>query len=187
MNNPKANEEAFEGDWFRTGDVGMVYQDGRLRIFDRIKNIFKLQQGEYITPEKVEGVMSLSTWVQQCFLTGDSTQSYAVAIVLPDVLKLKAWCKNNDKKHETLEQMLNDKEIADMCFDDLKSTIKNSKLGTLEKPARIYLTHREMTVENDCMTPTFKVRRNFAVKMYSQEIKDLYNDKLNTLVLRKAI
>lgn len=164
LNNPEANNEAFEDGWFRTGDVGMVYRDGRLRIFDRIKNIFKLQQGEYVTPEKIEGVIALSGWVQQCFLTGDSTKSFPVGIVLPDVLKLKVWCKNNEKNYETLAEMLNDKEICDFIFEDLKSQLKSSKLNTFEKPQRVLLTHKEMTVENDTLTPTFKVRRNFAVK-----------------------
>jgi len=165
----------------------MIYRDGRLRIFDRIKNIFKLQQGEYVTPEKVEAVLSLSGWVQQCFLTGDSTKSFAVAIVLPDVLKLGVWCKNNNKDLETLQSMLNDEEVCNLVFNDLKSQLKSSNLNTFEKPQRILLTHREMTVENDTITPTFKVRRNFASKFFVNEINDLYNENLTTLQLRQVI
>jgi len=131
--------------------------------------------------------LSLSSYVQQCFLTGDSTKSFAVGIVLPDVLKLKVWCKNNGKDHETLHDMLNDKDICDFIFDDLKGQLKSSKLNTFEKPQRILLTHREMTVENDTMTPTFKVRRNFAVKYFNNEINDLYNENLTTLQLRQVI
>lgn len=83
--------------------------------------------------------------------------------------------------------MLNDKDICDFIFDDLKGQLKSSKLNTFEKPQRILLTHREMTVENDTMTPTFKVRRNFAVKYFNNEINDLYNENLTTLQLRQVI
>ena len=54
--NPAKTAEAFHGDWFMTGDVGQLNPDGSLKIIDRAKNIFKLSQGEYIAPEKLENV-----------------------------------------------------------------------------------------------------------------------------------
>jgi len=75
LNNPEANNEVFENGWFRTGDVGTLNEDGRLMITDRIKNIFKLQQGEYVAPEKVENIIATCALVAQSFLTGESTES----------------------------------------------------------------------------------------------------------------
>jgi long-chain acyl-CoA synthetase len=58
---PDKTAEAFEEDgWFRTGDVVTVYPNGSTKIIDRSKNIFKLSQGEYIAPEKVENLFGLS-------------------------------------------------------------------------------------------------------------------------------
>ena len=57
--------EAFTDDgWFLTGDVGMVFPNGSIKIIDRSKNIFKLSQGEYIAPEKIEQIMTLSPMVE---------------------------------------------------------------------------------------------------------------------------
>ena len=56
-------KKAFENGWFNTGDVGMLYPNGSVRIIDRAKNIFKLAQGEYIAPEKLENIYILSPYV----------------------------------------------------------------------------------------------------------------------------
>jgi len=57
------NAEAFEDGWLRSGDVAMVYPNGALKIVDRAKNIFKLSQGEYIAPEKLENVYITSPFL----------------------------------------------------------------------------------------------------------------------------
>lgn len=64
--------------WHHTGDVGMWLPNGTLRIIDRRKHIFKLSQGEYIVPEKIENIYTLSQYVNQVYVYGES-------------LKVKAW------------------------------------------------------------------------------------------------
>lgn len=60
-----------------------------------------------------------------------------------------------------------------MIINDLREKLKASKLNPLEKPQRIYLAPNEMSVDNECLTPTLKVRRNFANRMYKTEIENL--------------
>lgn len=55
--------EAFDGEWFCTGDVVVAYPNGTVKIVDRSKNIFKLSQGEYIAPEKLENIFVLSSFI----------------------------------------------------------------------------------------------------------------------------
>jgi len=63
--------------------------------------------------------------------------------------------------------------------EQIKAALKKSDLKTFEKPQLVYVTSREMTVSNDCITPTMKVRRNFAKKYFVQEIKDMYERVAN--------
>ena len=77
--------------WLLSGDVGIIMPNGSIKIIDRVKNIFKLAQGEYISPEKLENVYLLSPYIQMIHVHGDSLQSYLVAIVVPDFEVLAKW------------------------------------------------------------------------------------------------
>lgn len=155
-----------------------MYPDGRFRIFDRIKNLFKLQQGEYVAPEKVEGVLSLVTVVAQVLVTGNSEHPFAVAVIVPDILKLQAkWGADGTVDVKTLKAALESEKVTNAIFEDVRLKLKESTLNTFEKPKFIHLSSRELSVENDCLTPTLKVRRNFARKFYEQEIAELYTEK----------
>ena len=91
-------EEAFDKDgWLRTGDVGVIFPNGAVKIIDRAKNIFKLSQGEYIAPEKLENVFIQSPFLQQIFVYGDSLQSYLVAIGVVEPAQIKKWARDQCK------------------------------------------------------------------------------------------
>ena len=84
-------ETLTEDGWVRTGDIGEWDERGRLRIIDRKKNIFKLSQGEYVSAERVENVLSKSQYVAQIFVDGHSTESALVAVVVPEFLALRRY------------------------------------------------------------------------------------------------
>ncbi len=95
---PEKTAEAFDKDgWFKTGDVAMIYPNGSAKIIDRSKNIFKLSQGEYIAPEKIENIFTLSQHIAQSMLYGDSIRSCTVAIIIPHMNKVQQWAEQNSK------------------------------------------------------------------------------------------
>ena len=111
-----------------TGDIGEWTEDWALRIIDRKKNIFKLSQGEYIAPEKIELLYDRSPLVGQCLLYGDSLKSNLVAIVVPDELAVESWarvnghsgsfaemCKKDELREEIMKQVCTFVEII-MCL-----------------------------------------------------------------------
>jgi len=63
----------------------MIYPNGSIKVIDRAKSIFKLQQGEYIAPEKLENVYNQCPYLEQIVVHGDSFKTFLVAIVIPDV------------------------------------------------------------------------------------------------------
>ncbi|XP_053956011.1 long-chain-fatty-acid--CoA ligase 5-like [Anastrepha ludens] len=96
---PEKTAEAVDSEgWHHTGDVGMWLPNGTLRIINRRKHIFKLSQGEYIVPEKIENIYTLSQYVNQVYVYGESLKSCIIAVVVPDVDVLKQWANDNRVK-----------------------------------------------------------------------------------------
>ena len=73
----------------------MILPNGSVKIIDRAKNIFKLSQGEYIAPEKLENVYIQSGFIAQIFVYGDSLQNYLVSIVVVEASIVNKWAKQN--------------------------------------------------------------------------------------------
>ncbi|VDD80365.1 unnamed protein product [Mesocestoides corti] len=83
---PENTAQLFDPEgWMRTGDVAIWTEKNSIKIVDRCKHIFKLSQGEYVAPEKIESVYVESRFVNQVFVDGDTEQAYPVAIVVPEV------------------------------------------------------------------------------------------------------
>ena len=83
--NPKISEEKFVDGYFLTGDIGVIDKGGEIRIIDRKKNLFKLSQGEFVSPEGLEGLYSgASHCISQMYVYGNSLQSNIVAVVVPE-------------------------------------------------------------------------------------------------------
>ena len=91
----KTRETIDDEGWLHTGDIGQWLENGTLQIIDRKKHIFKLAQGEYIAPEKIEGVYMRTAMVGQIFVDGNSLESFVVAIVVPDAESALSWAKKN--------------------------------------------------------------------------------------------
>lgn len=87
--NPEKTAESIQNGWLHTGDVGRVFPNGSIKIIDRAKNIFKLSQGEYIAPEKIENVFVQSDFVQTAWIYGDSLRDYCVAFLVIEPLAMK--------------------------------------------------------------------------------------------------
>lgn len=106
--------------WYHTGDIALITPGGGIRIIDRKKNLFKLQQGEYIAPEKIENALATSPWVLQLFVYGDSLQTYLVAILVPNKEVVLRWAEQR-KLEEPYEEICKNKDLNLTILRDLAS------------------------------------------------------------------
>lgn len=173
-NDEKTKEALSEDGWLASGDVGVIFPNGSIKIVDRAKNIFKLAQGEYIAPEKLENVYIQSTFVGQVFVHGDSLQPYLVSIIVPDFGGVKKWAAANNKDFEALKKDLNDADLKKAILDDLNQLATANKFNGLERIKKFHLHNKEFTVEEDLLTPSMKLKRPVAAKRFKAEIDALY-------------
>ncbi|VDD91172.1 unnamed protein product [Enterobius vermicularis] len=181
-----ATREALDGSgWLHTGDIGSWNKNGTLKIIDRKKFIFKLQQGEYIAPEKIENIFIRSQYVTQAFVYGESLKCSLIAIVVPDdQVWLDCGLKFMLRKLAAESFSMNNASLSDICsnvnikrhvMNDMNSIGRRNGLFSFECVKDIYLTVEPFTVENGLLTPTFKNRRNNFKKQYSSVIADMYS------------
>jgi long-chain acyl-CoA synthetase len=159
--------------WSHSGDIGTFLPNGNLKIIDRKKNIFKLSQGEYVAPEKLENIFVQSKWVMQCFIYGDSLKSSVVGIVVPDPEAMKEWAKTNART-EDLATLCKDPAIIKFIQDDMVTVGKANQLKGFEFPSKISLSHEPFSMENDILTPTFKIKRPQAKALFQPLIDKMY-------------
>jgi len=164
-----------EEGWFLTGDVAQVYPNGSIKIIDRSKNIFKLSQGEYIAPEKIENIFVLSKFVGQAFVHGYSTKNNVVAVIVPDKLAITAWAEAKGLS-DSFEDLCKNETLKTEIFQDLMALAAQNKLTSLEKPKDLFLHPEEFSVDNNILTPTFKLKRNIAAQVFKEQIDEMYKN-----------
>lgn len=146
--NPEETAKAITPDgWFKTGDIGEFDAVGHLKIIDRVKNLVKLQGGEYIALEKLESVYRSSPAVQNIMVHGDSEHTRPVAIIFVADPAIKAIAKTAGVDPEA-PRLLKDERIVGAVLKDLLAQAKTAGLTGLEMVAGVVLTDDEWTPQN---------------------------------------
>ncbi|KAG6611788.1 putative long-chain-fatty-acid-CoA ligase [Phytophthora cinnamomi] len=172
---PEKTAEAMDASgWLHTGDIGLWSPMGQLRIIDRKKNIFKLSQGEYVAPEKIENVLVTCPSIAQIFVDGDSFHSHVVGIIVPDETVIRLIAKAHGLLNATFRELCDHDLIRSTVKKEIEEASKRATLAGFERVREIYLHHELFTVDNELLTPTFKLRRADAQKRFKTEIAHMY-------------
>ncbi|CAG8445278.1 12976_t:CDS:2 [Acaulospora morrowiae] len=171
----KTAEVIDEGGWYHTGDVGMWDEVGRLIVVDRIRDFFKLSQGEYISPEKIEQVYEKHELVAQAFVHGDSLQAFLVAVIIPNRNALLQWARDYDGLCDyNYEFLCVHPQVKKYLLLTLIQFGKDNDLKGFENVKNIHLSSEQFSLQNDLLTPTLKLKRYRVKTKYQREIEAMY-------------
>ncbi len=167
--NPEATEEAIHGGWLHTGDIGVINDDGTLVITDRKKDIIVNSGGDNISPQRIEGLLTIQPEIHQAMVYGDR-QPHLVALLVPDTEWVRRWATENSRPD--METLACDKDFCNALGAAVKRV--NATLSNTERIRRQIITFEPFSIENEQLTPTMKIRRHIIKEIYGKDIEALY-------------
>ncbi|HYX46593.1 MAG TPA: long-chain fatty acid--CoA ligase [Sphingomicrobium sp.] len=151
--NEEETARVLKDGWLATGDVGHIDEKGRIKITDRKKDILVNDKGDNVSPQRVEGMLTLQPEIAQAMVYGDR-RPHLVALLVPDP------------------------EIASAA--DLQNRLQkavdrvNADLSVIERLRRFILADEPFSIENEQLTPSMKIRRHVIGKAYGDRLEALY-------------
>lgn len=163
--------------WLHTGDIGKWLPTGALQIIDRKNEMFKLSQGDFVSPIQIEAIYANSSLITQIYVTGNTERSFLVGIVVLDLPRFKQLplVKSLDGK-EGIEVIMEKKEVKDQVIAELNKYAKENGLQTIELIRNVHLTLQEFSEENGLVTSTLKNRRKILEDYFAQQIAKMYKE-----------
>lgn len=177
---PELTKQVLDSEgWIHTGDVAEITPSGNIKVVDRIKQLFKLSQGEYISAEYVERSIAKSLFVEDVFVTGSSLNRFPVAIIVPRKDTMTAWAKKPgsgvEKLADDFEGLCKTQQANKLIMAEIERFAKEDGLKGYEKPAAIYLDSVTFEAANKgLITATLKLKRNLLSQYYQQVLEKLY-------------
>ena len=172
-NDPEATARILEDGWLKTGDVGLLDDDGYIRITDRKRDFIKTSGGETISPARVEGYLTLEPEIAQAMVFGDR-RPYLVAVVVPDA-DFAAAHSPPDSPAEDFRALAGDPEFA-RTIGAVVARV-NRGLSPIERVRRFAIATEPFTIANGQMTPTLKIKRHVIGEVYGAALDALYDGR----------
>jgi long-chain acyl-CoA synthetase len=168
---PEETRDSFEGDWFKTGDIGNIDRDGFLTVTDRKKNLIKTSGGKFIAPQPIENSLKRNPLIAEAAVIGDRRRFPAV-LIAPAFEQLEEWARQNKVAYSTRADLVAHPRVQAL-YEEIVGAV-NQNLARYEKLKKVLLLPDDLSIANGTLTPTLKLRRKHLEAQYRDAIDRLY-------------
>jgi len=172
LHDPEKTAEALDEDgWLHTGDIGVIDEDGYLRIVDRKKELIITAGGKNISPANLEAALKMIPLVGQAMAIGDQRPFVSALVVLdPEVAPI--WAKHQGIEFDTLTELAEHPVVVAEIEKDLAEVM--SEFNNAERVKKVKVLGEEWLPDSDLLTPTSKLKRRGVTARYGDDIEALY-------------
>jgi long-chain acyl-CoA synthetase len=153
----------------RTGDLGRLDSDGYLVITGRLREVYKLENGKFVTPVPLEEGLTLSPFISQALVWGWN-KPHNVALLVVDTVAVKKWCEANGVRESA--SALDDNRVRDLFKREIEERTRGCK--GYERIEAFALIAEPFTPDNGMLTPTLKLKRSVVLARHRERIDALY-------------
>ncbi|OED47209.1 long-chain fatty acid--CoA ligase [Endozoicomonas sp. (ex Bugula neritina AB1)] len=169
---PEETAKTFTEDgWLRTGDAGLIDENGSLRMTERIKELMKTSNGKYIAPQHIEGTLGKDKFIEQIAIIADA-RNYVTALIVPAFEALEEQAKAMNLKYKCKKELIQHIKIQELIQERLNEI--QGELAKFEQVKKFTLLHKEFSIELGEITPTLKLRRKIIMNRFRNEIDAMY-------------
>ena len=170
--NPEMTAEMIDPDgYFHTGDIGMFDEHGFLTVTDRKKEIFKLSNGKYVSPQVVENKLKESLFIDQAMVIGEG-EKFASALISPNFPQLHNWCLSREIKFADNRELIEHPEVIEGFQQEVNHV--NKQLNSSEQIKRFRLVTDEWSAQTGELSQTLKLKRSKISQKYAKIIDEIY-------------
>jgi long-chain acyl-CoA synthetase len=170
-NKPKETENVLRDGWYYSGDLGRFSEAGNLIMLDRINDIFKTSGGKYVSPQKVELLISDDPFVEQLVVLGDN-RKFISALIVPSIAVLRSQFPEISAKLNEDPSFIADNSVLEFFKNRLE--VIQEDLIPYEKVVKFTLLPEPFSIENEVLTSTLKVRRKVIHDKFGTLIDAMY-------------
>ena len=175
LNQPEKTAETIDAKgWLHTGDVGSIDNEGFVKITDRMKDIIITSGGKNVTPSEIENQLKFSPYVSDAVVIGDK-RPYLTCLLMIDQENVEKFAQDHDIPFTNYASLCRAPEIQDLIHREIEAV--NVNFARVETIKKFYLIERQLTPEDEELTPTMKLKRSFVNKRYAAEINAMYGER----------
>ena len=183
-NDPTATSSLFDSENFiRSGDIASLHENSEFRIVDRKKDIIITSGGKNIAPAAVENALRCSPYVSEVVVFGDQ-RKYVTALIEIDFENVSQWARQRQIAYMGHLSLAQNEHVIRLIATEINEL--NKRLARVEQVKKFRILPKELVPEDGDTTPTRKVKRTHAYKLFGKLVEEMYAEDLEQQTIGAA-